>query len=154
MLKKFFAVATLMLAGAAVSFAGTYARLDLNCKSGAVFKVLSPNLPKGMSVNGKKKNTIFVNLEKVREFSVKLEVLDIGGATDIATVTPSLTPVRYPKDGKTAVIECTEFEVADKSSAAVPCKITKWKRMIDGGVTVSRGDKITVRAKIREAAAE
>ena len=153
MSKKFFAAAVLMLALSAVSFAGTYARIDLNCKGGTVFKVLNEKLPEGLSVNGKKKNTIFVNLEKVQEFAVELEVVAVGDA-ESATITPSLTPVRYPKDGEAAVVECALFEVAGEAAAPVPCTVTKWKKMLENNLEVSKGDKLTVKAKLKPAAAE
>lgn len=154
MSKKFFAAVALITASAVASFAGDYVRLDLNCKNGVVFKVLTEKLPDGMSVNGKKKNTIFINLEKVREFALELEVAETGGDGDRVAIIPSIAPTRYPQDGQKAVVDCEEFEIAGESSPAVPCRIVKWQKMIDDKLTVAKGDKITIKAKFKNPTAE
>ena len=159
-MKKLFLAAVTLFAFAAASSATDYARIDLNFYCRGNLKCISPkkagvqivqrrDYPNGAHPD-KCYYSITVNLDKAQEVELVYEVVDTGDK-DGVKLTASITPIRLPKGSGAADVECVEFEFAGKSSALVPCKITKWTNMTGAGVKVSAGDRITVKAKFKKA---
>jgi len=153
MFKKLFLVAALFVFAAA-SFAADIVTLDLNYWCRGNLKLLS-KLPDGVTMSGRKNYsqkkfahiclyTVKIDLSKVQEFELELEVVDTGDK-ESADLKPSLTP------SKGLVVECLEFETAEEPSSKVPCKIKGWTGM--QSVSVTKGDKITVKGKLKKVAA-
>ena len=154
MFKKSFLAAAVSFAFAAASFAADIVTLDLNYWCRGNLKRLS-ELPDGVTMTPRRNYsqkkfahiclyTVKIDLDKVQELELELEVVDTGDK-ESAKLNPSLTPLK----GK--VFECVEFETAEEPCAKVPCKITKWTGM--QSVTVTKGEKITIKAKFRKVAA-
>ena len=153
MFKKFFLAAVMLVAFAAASFAAEMVSMDLNYKCRGNLKLLG-KLPDGVTMSGRKNYkqkkfageclyTVRIDVNKVRELNLELEVVDTGNK-ESADLSPSLW---VPKN---LSVECTEFETGDEPASAVPCKLKGWKRMQT--ITVSKGEKITVKAKFKRAA--
>ena len=153
-MKKFFLVAAAVFAFSAVSFAVDIARIDLNYYCRGNLKCLT-KLPDGVKVSARKDYTnkkikdydkicyysISIDLAKVQEINLEFEVVDTGDK-DNAKLNPSLSPLRNQS------FECLEFEIADEPSDKAPLKITKWTHM--GSISVSQGEKFTVKAKFKK----
>ncbi len=153
-MKKFLLVAVTLFAFAAASFAADIARIDLNYYCRGNLKCLT-KLPAGVKVSGRNDYTnkkiknydkicyysISVDLAKVQEINLEFEVVDTEDK-DTAKLNPSLSPLRKQS------FECEEFEIDGEPSAKVPLKITKWTHM--GSISVSQGDKITIKAKFKK----
>ena len=160
MLKKFFA-ATLLLTGiATATFAGDCVTMDLNYWCRGTLKLLTENLPDGVTVSARRDYSqpqfahicyyrIIVDLDKTQTVNLSFEVTGVGDQDDTAKLVPSASPFRNPKDGKTSVVECLEFECFDEPAPSVPCKISKWTGMIPDGVFLRVGDKFTIKAKYK-----
>ena len=156
-MKKFFLVAMTLFAFAAASFAVDIAKIDLNYYCRGNLKLLTKKLPAGVKVSARKNYTnkkipnytklcyytIDVDLAKVQEINLEVEVVDTEGK-DSAKLNPSMSPLRGQS------FECLEFEFADEPSDKTPLKITKWTHM--GSITVSQGEKFTVKAKFKKPA--
>ena len=153
MLKKLLAAA--LLIGAAAAFAADIVSLDLNYKCRGNLKLLS-ELPDGITMSARKDYrqkkfadeclyTVRIDVNKVKDFELKLEVVDTG-TKESAELSPSLW---IPKN---LSVECTEFETGDEPSSQVPCRFNGWKRMQT--ITVTKGDKFTVKAKFKVPAEE
>ena len=154
MFRKSFLAAAMLFAFAAASFAADIVSMDLNYKCRGNLKLLS-KLPDGITMTGRKNYkqkkfageclyTVRIDLNKVQEFELELEVVDTGDK-ESAELSPSLWVPKHLS------VECTEFETGDEASTKVPCKIKGWKRMQT--VNVSKGEKITIKAKFAKAAA-
>ena len=146
-------LAAAVCASCAASFAADIVTLDLNYWCRGNLKLLS-KLPDGVTMTGRRNYsqkkfahiclyTVKIDLDKVQEIELELEVVDTGDK-ESAKLNPSLCPAR----GK--VFECVEFETADEPAKAVPCKITKWVGI--QSVEVTKGEKITIKAKFKKAA--
>ena len=154
MLKKLL-LAVALCAVSAASFAADIVKIDLNYYCRGNLKLLTKKLPAGVKVSARKnytnkkiKNydklcyyTIDIDLAKTQEINLEFEVVDTEGK-DSAKLNPSMSPLRGQS------FECLEFEFADEPSDKTPIKITKWTHM--GSITVSQGDKITVKAKFKK----
>ena len=154
MFNKLFLAAVASFAFAAASFAADVVNLDLNYKCRGSLKLLG-KLPDGITMSGRKDYkqkkfaneclyTVRIDVSKVREFELEFEVADTGNK-DSAELSPSLW---VPKN---LSVECTEFETGDEPAPRVPCKLNGWKRMQT--VVVTKGEKITVKAKLKASAA-
>ena len=152
MFKKLLLAAVTFFAFTAASFAADIVTLDLNYWCRGNFKLLS-KLPDGITMTPRRNYsqkkfahiclyTVRIDLSKVQEFELELEVVDTGDKKN-AVLSPSLW---VPKN---LSVECTEFEIDDKRSSQSPCMLKGWKRMLI--VTVSKGEKITIRCKLRKA---
>ena len=152
MFRKSFLAAAVLFVFAAVSFAAEIVTMDLNYKCRGNLKLLG-KLPDGVTMSGRKDYkqkkfsgeclyTVRIDVSKVQELNLELEVVDTGDK-ESADLSPSLWT-------KEPGIECTEFETGDEPASTVPCKLTGWKRMQT--ITVSKGEKITVKAKFKKAA--
>ena len=155
MFRKSFLAAAMLFAFAAASFAAEIVTMDLNYKCRGNLKLLS-KLPDGITMSARKNYkqkkfagdclyTVRIDLSKVQEFELELEVVDTGDK-DSAELSPSLW---VPKG---LAVECTEFETADEPSSKVPAKLKGWNRMQI--VTVSKGDKITIKCKLKKVSAD
>ena len=155
MFKKFLLAAVTILVFTAASFAADIVTLDLNYWCRGNLKLLS-KLPNGITMtprrNYSKKKfahiclyTVRIDLSKVQEFELELEVVDTGDK-ESADLKPSLCP------SKGLVVECLEFETAEEPSSKVPCKIKGWTGM--QSVSVTKGDKITVKCKLKKVSAK
>jgi len=156
-MKKFF-LAVALFAFSAASFAVDIARVDLNYYCRGNLKCLT-ELPAGVKVSGRKNYTnkkiknydkicyysISVDLAKAQEINLEFEVVDTGDK-ESAKLNPSLSPLRNQS------FECLDFEIADEPSDKTPLKITKWTHM--GSISVSQGEKFTIKAKFKKPAAE
>ena len=151
MFKKILLAAFAFFAFMTASFAADIVTLDLNYKCRGNLKLLS-KLPDGITVSGRRDYqrkdlaneclyTVRINVSKVQEFELEFEVVDTGDK-DSAELSPSLW---VPKG---LSVECTDFETGDEPSPHVPCKFNGWKRMQI--ISVAKGEKITVKAKIRK----
>jgi hypothetical protein len=160
MLKKIFASALLLTGFAAASFADTYAGIDLNYWCRGELKLLTEQLPDGVTVSARKNYSkpqfshicyykINVNLNKVQEFELQFEVVSVDEGKKTAKLVPSVSPFRDPKDGKKAVAECLEFECCDEASTVVPGTFAKWTSLFPSGCMVSPGEKFTVKGKFK-----
>ena len=154
MLKKSFLVAAMLFAFAAVSFAAEIVNLDLNFWCRGHLKLLN-ELPDGVTMSSRlnykpKKwaNICFykvtIDLSKVQEFELELEVTDTEGK-DSVKLNPSLA---VPKN---KVVECLDFEAGDAKPKKLPCKITQWTSMVN--INVAQGKKIVIKAKFKKPAA-
>lgn len=125
--------------------------LDLNYWCRGNLKLLN-TLPDGVTMSARKNYsnkkfahiclyTVRIDVDKVQEFTLELEVVDTGDK-DSAALKPSLAPSRG------LVVECLEFETGEEPSSLVPCKITKWTGM--QSVEVTKGEKITLKCKLRK----
>ena len=150
MFRKLF-IAAMFVAFAAASFAADVVSMDLNYKCRGNLKRLS-KLPDGVTMTGRKNYkqkkfakeclyTVRIDLSKVQEFVLELEVVDTGDK-ESAELSPSLWVPKHLS------VECTEFETGDEPSSIVPCKVKGWKRMQT--ITVEKGEKITVKAKFKK----
>ena len=151
---KFKKPAAAQSAVSAASFAADIARIDLNYFCRGNLKCLT-KLPAGVKVSGRTNYTnpavkdrdkicyysIFVDLAKVQEIELEFEVVDTGNL-DSAKLNPSLSPLKKQS------FDCEEFEIAEEPSDKTPCKITKWTHM--GSISVSQGEKFTVKAKFKK----
>lgn len=155
MFKKLLLAAFAFFAFTAASFAAEIVSLDLNYYCRGNLKLLG-KLPDGVTITPRKNYkakkfakyclyTVRIDLSKVQEFELELEVVDTGDK-ESADLKPSLTP------SKGLVVECLEFETAEEPSSKVPCKITKWTGM--QSVKVTKGEKITVKCKLKKVAAK
>ena len=153
MLKKFFAAA--LLIGTAATFAADTVSMDLNYKCRGNLKLLS-KLPDGITMSARKDYrqkkfadeclyTVRIDVNKAKEFELELEVVDTG-TKESAELSPSLWVPKHLS------VECTEFETGDESSSHVPCRLNGWKRMQT--ITVTKGDKFTIKAKFKAPAEE
>ena len=161
-MKNFFLAAVTLCAFAAASFADDYVRIDLNFYCRGNLKCLSPKkagvqiVPRRDYPNGKHPDkcyySITVNLEKTQEVELVYEVLDTGDR-DSAFIKPSIDPIRLigGKRDPHPSVECLEFQIDDKTSLITPCVATGWKGL-EVPITVSKGDKITVKAKFKKSA--
>ena len=151
MFRKSFLVAAMLFAFAAASFAADIVSMDLNYKCRGNLKLLR-KLPDGITMTGRKNYkqkkfageclyTVRIDLRKVQEFNIELEVVDTGDK-DSAELKPSLAT------SKGLVVECLEFETGEEPAPKVPCKIRGWTGM--QSITVSPGEKITVKGKLRK----
>ncbi len=161
MLKKSFLAAATLLAFTAASFATDYVRIDLNFWCNGNLKCLSKG-KSGVQITGRRKYSnpkyadicyysITVNLEKAQEVDLEYEVVDTGDR-DSAALKPSIEPIRLI-DGKRQndkSVECLEFQLNGEASPFVPCTATEWKGMLPKAITVTAGDKITVKAKFKK----
>ena len=149
--KSFLAAATLFVFAAA-SFAADVVTMDLNYKCRGNLKLLS-RLPEGITLSPRKNYkqkkfakeclyTVHINLSKVQKFSLEFEVVDTGDKESV-----ELSPSLWVPKG--LCVECTEFETDEQPSSKVPAKLKGWTRM---QITVSKGDKITIRAKFKKVA--
>lgn len=154
MFRKSFFVAAMLFAFAAASFAANIVNLDLNYYCRGQLKLLS-KLPDGITMSARKDYrqkkfaniclyTVKIDLDKVQEFELELEVVDTGDKESVK-LNPSLST------SKGLVVECLDFETGDERSSKVPCKISKWTGM--QSVMVSKGEKITIKGKFAKAAA-
>ena len=150
MFRKSMLTAAMLVAFAAASFAADIVTLDLNYWCRGNLRLLS-KLPDGITMSGRRNYsqkkfshiclyTVKIDLSKVQEFNLELEVVDTGDK-DSADLKPSLCPLRG------MVFECLEFETGEEPSSKVPCRITKWTGM--QSVTVSKGEKITIKGKFK-----
>ena len=150
MFKKFFLAAVMLVAFAAASFAAEMVSMDLNYKCRGNLKLLS-KLPDGITMSPRKNYrqkkfageclyTVRIDLNKVQEFELELEVVDTGDK-ESADLSPSLWV-------KNISVECTEFETGDEPSSRVPCRLKGWTRMQT--ITVTKGEKITVKGKLKK----
>ena len=155
MFKKISLIAVTLFAFAAASFAAEFVTLDLNYYCRGELKLLS-KLPEGVTMsprlNYKPKKwanicfyKVTIDLSKVQEFELELEVTDTEGK-DSVKLNPSLA---VPKN---TVVECLEFEAGDAKPKKLPCKITQWTSMVN--INVAQGDKITVKGKFKKPAAQ
>ena len=151
MFRKTFIVIAAFFAFAAASFAADIVSMDLNYKCRGNLKLLS-KLPDGVTMTGRKNYkqkkfaneclyTVRIDVSKVQEFSIELEVVDTGDK-ESADLSPSLWVPKHLS------VECLEFETGDEPSSIVPCRIKGWKRMQT--ITVEKGEKITVKGKLRK----
>lgn len=151
MLKKSFLVAAMLFAFGAASFAAEIVNLDLNFWCRGNLKLLN-ELPDGITMtdrlNYKRPEhaglcyyTVRIDLSKVQEFSLELEVVDTGDK-ETAELKPSLCPT----GGMT--VECQAFETDGEPSSKAPCMIKSWTSM--QVVKVTKGEKITVKGKLRK----
>ena len=151
MFRKSFLAAAMLFAFAAASFAAEIVTMDLNYQCRGNLKLLS-KLPDGITMSGRKDYkqkkfaghclyTVRIDVSKVQEFELVLEVVDTG-KKESAELSPSLW---VPKGLN---VECTEFETGDEPAAQVPCRVAGWKRMQT--ITVSKGEKITVKGKFKK----
>ena len=158
-MKKCLLAFAMLFAFAAASHAKPIARLDLNYYCRGQLRLLTPQLPPGVTVAGPLKYSnpkhskicyyaIGIDLAKTREIELEFEVVDTEGK-DTVKLDPSLSV-----GGKGQSYECLSFEVADEPSARGPRRISKWTSMIKGFVFVSKGEKFTVKAKFKRPAAE
>ena len=133
---------------------GSVVTLDLNYWCRGNLKLLN-KLPDGITMSARKDYsnkkfahichyTVMIDLNKVQEFALDLEVVDTGDK-ESAELKPSLCPV------KGLVVECLEFETGEEPAAKVPCKIKGWTGM--QSVVVTKGEKITVKGKFKTSAA-
>jgi len=155
MFKKLLLAAVTFFAFTAASFAADIVTMDLNYKCRGNLKLLS-ELPDGITMSGRRNYkqekfageclyTVRIDVDKVQEFTLELEVVDTGDKVN-AILSPSLwVPERLS-------VECTDFEVGDRRSSQVPNVIKGWKRMQI--ITVAKGDKITVKCKLKKVAAK
>ena len=154
MFKKSLSVFIALFAFAAASFAAETVVLDLNYWCRGNLKLLN-ELPEGVKMGARRNYsqkkfahiclyTVTVDVSKEREFELELEVVDTGDK-ESAKLNPSLSP------SKGLVADCLEFEVDGKPAIRQPRKITKWTSM--SSVTVKKGQKITIKCKIRKGAA-
>ena len=150
MSKKFFLIAATLFAFAATSFA-EIVTMDLNYYCRGELKLLS-QLPDGVTMSSRlnykpKKwaNICFykvtIDLSKVQEFELELEVTDTEGK-DSVKLNPSLA---VPKN---KVVECLDFEAGDAKPKKLPCKITQWTSMVN--INVAQGEKIVIKAKFQK----
>ena len=134
----------------AASFAAEIVTMDLNYKCRGNLKLLS-KLPDGITMSGRKDYkqkkfaneclyTVRIDVSKVQELELKLEVVDTGDK-ESADLSPSLWT-------KGQGIECTEFETGDEPASSVPCRVKGWKRMQT--ITVEKGEKITIKCKLKK----
>ena len=151
MFKKFLFASAMLFAFAAASFAADIVTLDLNYWCRGNLKLLN-KLPAGVTMTGRRNYsqkkfahiclyTVKIDLSKVQEFELELEVVDTGDK-DSADLKPSLCP------SKGLVIECLEFETAEEPAPKLPRKIKGWTGM--QSVSVTKGEKITVKGKFRK----
>ena len=151
MFRKSFLAAAMFVAFAAASFAADIVSMDLNYKCRGNLKLLS-KLPDGITMTGRKNYkqkkfagdclyTVRIDVNKVQEFSIELEVVDTGDK-DSAELSPSLWVPKHLS------IECTEFETGDEPASTVPCRVKGWKRMQT--ITVEKGEKITIKGKFKK----
>ena len=152
MFKKPLLAAVMSFAFAAASFAADIVSMDLNYKCRGNLKLLS-KLPDGVTMSARKNYrqkkfakeclyTVRIDVSKVKELELELEVVDTGDK-EVAELSPSLW-VKNPS------VECKDFETGDETSPHVPCKLNGWKRMQT--ITVTKGEKITIKAKFATAA--
>ena len=138
-------------ARASASASANTVALDLNYWCRGNLKLLN-KLPDGVTMSARKNYsnkkfagiclyTVRIDVNKVQEFTLELEVVDTGDK-ESAALKPSLAPSRG------LVVECLEFETGEEPSPLVPCKITKWTGM--QAVEVTKGEKITVKCKLRK----
>jgi len=155
MFRKSFLAAAVLFAFAAASFAADIVTLDLNYWCRGNLKRLN-QLPDGITMTARKNYsqkkfahiclyTVKIDLDKVQDLELELEVVDTGDK-ESADLKPSLCP------SKGLVVECLEFETAEEPSSKVPCKIKGWTGM--QSVSVTKGDKITVKCKLKKVAAD
>jgi len=155
MFRKLFFATAAFFAFAAASFAADIVTLDLNYWCRGNLKLLS-KLPDGVTMTPRRNYsqkkfahiclyTVKIDLDKVQELKLELEVVDTGDK-EKADLKPSLCP------SKGLVFECVEFETAEEPCSKVPCKIKGWTGM--QSVTVTKGEKITIKAKFRKVAAK
>ena len=151
MLKKSFLVAAMLFAFGAASFAAEIVNLDLNFWCRGHLKLLN-ELPDGITMtdrlNYKQPQfahiclyAVKIDLSKVQEFTLQLEVVDTGDK-ESADLKPSLCP------SKGLVFECLAFETDGEPSTKAPCIIKGWTSM--QAVKVTKGEKITVKGKLKK----
>ena len=151
MSKKSFLVAAMLFAFAAASFAADIVSLDLNFWCRGHLKLLN-ELPDGITISDRLNYkqpqfahiclyTVKIDVSKVQEFNLELEVVDTGDK-ESADLKPSLCP------SKGLVVECQAFEADEETSPKVPCMITGWTSM--QAVKVTKGEKITVKGKLKK----
>ena len=154
MFRKSFLVTAMLFAFAAASFAADIVSMDLNYNCRGNLKLLS-KLPEGITMSGRKDYkqkkfaghclyTVRIDVNKVQEFELELEVVDTGDK-DSAKLNPSLSP------SKGLVVDCLAFDVNGKPAARMPRKITKWTGM--QSVMVKAGQKITIKCKLAKSSA-
>ena len=150
MFKKSLLAAAMFVAFAAAAYAADIVTLDLNYWCRGNLRLLS-TLPDGVTMSARRNYsqkkfshiclyTVKIDLSKVQEFSLELEVVDTGDK-DSADLRPSLCPSRG------MVFECLEFEAGGELSPKAPCRITKWTDM--QCVKVSSGERITIKGKFK-----
>lgn len=155
MFRKLFLATAAFFAFAAASFAADIVTLDLNYWCRGNLKLLS-KLPDGVTMTPRRNYsrkkfahiclyTVRIDLDKAQEVELELEVVDTGDK-EKADLKPSLSP------SKGKAFECVEFETAEEPCSKVPCKIKGWTGM--QSVTVTKGEKITIKAKFRKVAAK
>ena len=159
MLKKFFLAAALF-AFSAASFATDYVRIDLNYYCRGQLRCISPRragvqiVPRRDYPNGRHPDkcyySITVNLEVTQEIELVYEVVDTGELPS-AVIKPSIEPIRLigGKRDPNRAVECLEFRIDSETSPITPCVATGWKAL-EAPITVSKGDKITIRAKFKK----
>lgn len=151
MFRKSLLAVVMLFAFAAASFAAEIVSLDLNYWCRGNLKLLN-KLPDGITMSARRNYTqkkfahiclytVRIDLSKVQEFELELEVVDTGDK-ESADLKPSLCP------SKGLVVECLEFETGEEQSSKVPCKIKGWTGM--QSVTVTKGEKITVKGKLKK----
>jgi hypothetical protein len=151
MLKKSFLVAAMLFAFGAASFAADNVSLDLNFWCRGHLKLLN-ELPDGITMtdrlNYKQPQfahiclyTVKIDVSKVQEFNLELEVVDTGDK-ETAELKPSLCPT----GGMT--VECQAFETDGEPSSKAPGMIKGWTSM--QVVKVTKGEKITVKGKLKK----
>ena len=140
---------------APASASGGIVTLDLNYWCRGNLKLLN-QLPDGITMTPRRNYsnkkfahiclyTVKIDLSKVQEFELELEVVDTGDK-ESADLRPSLCPLRGQ------VVECLEFEAGEEPSPKAPGKIAKWTQM--QSISVMKGDKITVKGKFKKPAAK
>lgn len=151
MFKKSLLASAMLFAFAAASFAADIVTLDLNYWCRGNLKLLN-KLPAGVTMTGRRNYsqkkfahiclyTVKIDLSKVQEFTLELEVVDTGDK-ESADLKPSLCPT------KGLVFECLAFETDGESSTKAPCIIKGWTSM--QAVKVTKGEKITVKGKLKK----
>ena len=160
MLNKIIASALLIAGLASSSFAGTIVSIGLNYWCRGELKLLTENLPDGVTVSARKNYPqkkfshicyykIIVDPAKAQEFELQFEVVSVDEGKTSAKLVPSISPFRDPKDDKKPEIECLEFTCCDEASPVVPGKFVKWTSLIPSGCMVKPGDKFVIKAKFK-----
>lgn len=151
MFRKSLLVAAMLFAFGAASFAADNVSLDLNFWCRGHLKLLN-ELPDGITMtdrlNYKQPKfahiclyTVKIDVSKVQEFNLELEVVDTGDL-ESADLKPSLCP----NGGFT--VECLAFEADEEASPKVPCMIKEWTSM--QRIKVTKGEKITIKGKLKK----
>jgi len=155
MFRKFFAVLTLTLCGAAGSFAADIVSLDLNFYStdGGTVKAVG-KLPPGVVM---RKRVHFLKPE-LKGFAYPLRIdinknkvlkLKFVVTSGSGRIVPSLSAPRT-KSGK-LIYKCTKFVFCDEpTTRKLPLTVEKWITIYPRGIDVTEGEIITIVAEFEK----